>query len=212
MKIYKDFGITFQNENGAIDFLKKIISSTTSNHFKYSAEYSQNGQPGIIQVLSKGLEDLPDSRIIIRQAYKKVDIINIVPLPPVTHLDQDQYNSIVDIYDKEVLAPLYVTMDVKVKKSKGIIDIREKMPITFKYLEMWAKLANTNNPFVHPLDEERWHKFICENVRMGETTSSDLIQNYVSEELHWYAELPFDVAIRYEQDRDLIKFFMNNYR
>lgn len=212
MKIYKDFEITFHDEKGAFDFLNKIIASSDSSHFLYSKEYSQNGQPGIIQVFAKGLDNLPDSRIIIRQAYNKVSIINIVPLPPVNHLDQDQYNTIVDIYDQDVLSPLYLPMEAIAKKSKGFIDIREKLPLSFRYLEMWAKLANTNNPFVHPLDEERWYKFICENVRTGESTSSDLIQNYVSEELHWYEDLPMDVAIRYEQDRDLIKYYMTNYR
>lgn len=211
MKIYKDLDVLFKTENDAQLFIDKIINYKTE-HFSYSEEYSKNGQPGIIQILSTRLTDIPDSRIIINRYYSKVSVINIVPLPPVNQLSKDQYNTIVDVFDAEVLYLLYNSMDSEVHKSKNYIDIREKMPKTFNLLESWASLANTNNPFVHPCDAERWNKFICDNVLSGESTSSDLIESFVGEELNWDADLRNDVAIRYEQDRDLIKYYINNYR
>lgn len=211
MKIYKDFDINFANDKDVDVFIQRVKENKRDSRFLYSEEYSQNGQPGIIQVLTSNVENIPNSRILLYPTEKTVSIINIVPLPPVGQLSHDEYNTLIDLYDKNVLSLLYNDLDVNRKDAKDFIDIQEKMPLTFCYLEQWARIANTGDPFSHPLDLKRWHHFVCENVVNSETAFCDLIQDYVHEEIGWNKGLAEEVAIRYEQDRNIVKYFIDNY-
>ena len=72
-------------------------------------------------------------------------------------------------------------------------------------LKYFSSLANMSTGSAHPLDFERWVRFLIQVHKEGSTLHSSFLSRWLAEELGWPPDRADDLARDYEFARDLLR-------
>ena len=72
-------------------------------------------------------------------------------------------------------------------------------------LRGFSSLANRS--VLHPLDRERWNRFLGMAHREQALLTSDMLQRWLVEEEKWPEDKAFDLTVEYEHARGLLKTY-----
>ena len=154
------------------------------------------------------LPGIPQAVLLLWVNEGKLKVINVVPNDGnVFKLTKDQYNLIVDEFEKQIILPLYGEK-YEIEKSQDEVSISETIPHSFDSLTRWASCPGApNSPFTHPNDLELWFEFLCQLRRTGESLSSGDLELWLREDQNWSAEVVEDTIIRYETEIELLDYY-----
>ena len=74
-------------------------------------------------------------------------------------------------------------------------------------LEYFSNLANMSTGAGHPLDFQRWARFLVQAHKEGAALHSSFLSRWLIEELRWPADHANDLARDYQFARDLLKVY-----
>lgn len=209
MKKYKDLIIHIGTEAQAIEALVQVENFCTKVPFEYSEEIEKRYMPDdkMAHILVN-LPGIPQAVLLLWVNEGKLKVINVVPNDGnVFKLTKDQYNLIVDEFEKQIILPLYGEK-YEIEKSQDEVSISETIPHSFDSLTRWASCPGApNSPFTHPNDLELWFEFLCQLRRTGESLSSGDLELWLREDQNWSAEVVEDTIIRYETEIELLDYY-----
>jgi hypothetical protein len=112
---------------------------------------------------------------------------NIVPLKK-NQLDIKEYNSLLDSFYDEVLAPFHrkfsclaITGPTNDKFDPLSVISEEAL----RKLKKFCNAANKTTGSSHPCDEERWFDFICQTVVDNKIFDYDTLYRFLKDEDYW---------------------------
>ena len=209
MKKYKDLIIHIGTEVQAIEALVQVEDYCTKAPFEYSEEIEKRYMPDdkMAHILVN-LPGIPQAVLLLWANEGKLNVINVVPNGGnVFKLTKDQYNLIVDEFEKHVILPLYGEK-YEIEKSQDEVSISETIPQSFESLSRWVSCPGApDSPFTHPNDLELWFEFLCQLRRTGESLSSGDFEIWLREDQNWSAEVVEDTIIRYETEIELLDYY-----
>ena len=137
-------------------------------------------------------------------------VVNIVPRK-VGELTFDQYNAVLmEFYEKFVI-PLTTELDIDVSLTKDQQSIEDWISSeSATKLKRFSVLANKSTGSSHPLDQERWFDFIISVVRNDEDLYPDRLKRWLIEEEGWHEDMVVELAIEYEQNIALLKYYRSH--
>lgn len=209
MKKYKDLIIHIGTDSQAIEALVQVEDYCTKAPFEYSEEIEKRYMPDdkMAHILVN-LPGIPQAVLLLWANEGKLNVINVVPNDGnVFKLTKDQYNLIVDEFEKHVILPLYGEK-YEIEKSQDEVCISETIPQSFESLSRWLSCPGApDSPFTHPNDLELWFEFLCQLRRTGESLSSGDLEIWLREDQNWSAEVVEDTIIRYETEIELLDYY-----
>lgn len=209
MKKYKDLIIYIGSDAQAIEALVQVEDYCTKAPFEYSEEIEKRYMPDdkMAHILVN-LPGIPQAVLLLWANEGKLNVINVVPNDDnVFKLTKDQYNLIVDEFEKQIILPLYGEK-YEIEKSQDEVSISEAIPQSFESLSRWASCPGApDSPFTHPNDLEQWFEFLCQLRRTGEFLSSGDLELWLREDKKWSAEVVEDTIIRYETETELLDYY-----
>ena len=209
MKKYKDLIIHFGTDAQAIEALVQVEDYCTKAPFEYSEEIEKRYMPDdkMAHILVN-LPGIPQAVLLLWANEGKLKVINVVPNDDkVFKLTKNQYNFIVDEFEKQILLPLYDGRN-EIEKSQDEVSISETIPQSFDALIRWTSCPGApDSPFTHPKDLELWFEFLCQLRRTGESLSSGDLEIWLREDKDWPAEVVEDTIIRYETETELLDYY-----
>ncbi len=209
MKKYKDLVIHIGTDSQAIEALVQVEDYCIEAPFEYSEEIEKRYMPDdkMAHILVN-LPGIPQAVLLLWVNEGKLKVINVVPNDGnVFKLTKDQYNLIVDEFEKQIILPLYGEK-YEIEKSQDEVSISETIPHSFDSLTRWASCPGApNSPFTHPNDLELWFEFLCQLRRTGESLSSGDLELWLREDQNWSAEVVEDTIIRYETEIELLDYY-----
>lgn len=146
-------------------------------------------------------EQYADVTIKYDQEDHRIWLCNIVPCK-VNELTKDQYNNALDRFKSEIVEPClgnltcYVTSD-----SFAGADAMSRG--TWEKLEDFNE--NANRFSLHPLDYQRWHRFVISAFKNDSKLDVSTIGEILQEELGWDSEYTKKLMIRYEDEIALLR-------
>ncbi|MRS17960.1 hypothetical protein GJV08_02175 [Enterobacteriaceae bacterium RIT692] len=155
----------------------------------------------------RAYRNIDDSILILWKYNDRYSVTNIVP-QNVGELGVDKYNSIINDFVERIISPLSESGVLTFELTKSEKDIRDILSDkTASLIEVFSRLANKSTGASHPLDKERWIKFLIEShVHDEKCTATDLMQWFVEIE-KWPEEKASELAISYEFSRDLLNSY-----
>lgn len=145
----------------------------------------------------------PEALVVLVWGEEGAEVSNIVP-KDAGRLTHDQYNSIAQWFVEDVLNP-HAARNVRVELGpcEETIDDLLNAP-TADALRAFSLGANKSTGSAHPLDAERWRKFVILAHVAGASLDATTLQRWLEEEEEWPEEQAQELAIEYEQARDLL--------
>lgn len=159
-------------------------------------------------VVSVNKEKLPLSDLIlfVNEEENKVDIINIIPSKKsgLFSLDYSTYNSILDVFKKDVFLEIN---GCEIKENQEDYTIQEIIPKSYEKLNTWLEAFPLSG---HPLDERRWFDFLIALRKNRETLSIDDFSKYIQENYNWSKKDIERFEFKYEEQINLLEYYDEN--
>jgi hypothetical protein len=115
----------------------------------------------------------------------------------------DQHNAIVAEFHDALALPAATRAGVKVELGATDQRIEE-----FLSPETVANLrALPSQPWMHPADRERWYRFLSTAHREGAPLSPSTLERWLIEEAKWSEDDAIELAMEYEDARDLLTVY-----
>lgn len=132
-------------------------------------------------------------------------VSNIVPQDQ-SSLSHDQYNTVLrEFLDRFARAAA---------DSTGVeVELGNPNPQLEDFLSPKAAAAlrafssHANRSILHPLDHERWNKFLSNAHRDQATLSSDMLRRWLVEEEKWPEDTANELVVEYDQGRRLLETY-----
>ena len=148
-------------------------------------------------------EPYADVTIKYDQEDHRIWLCNIVPCK-VHELTKAQYNNALDRFYSDIVEPCIGNLTCHVTSdSFGGADVMSTG--TWKKLEAFSDYANRNS--LHPLDNQRWHRFVISAFRNDSKLDASIIGDILQLELGWDGETTRKLMIRYEDEIALLREF-----
>jgi hypothetical protein len=137
--------------------------------------------------------------ISIPRGYR---VSNVVP-EKLGKLTRGEYNYIVEEF-RAICAPIAVSNGLQLQISSNQMDISEQLtPRSMKALTAFEGSANITS--LHPLDSERWRKFLILAHKDNVDLSTNTLERWLIEEKRWPEDRAIKMVIEYEFARELLK-------
>ena len=134
---------------------------------------------------------------------------NIVPSEEGS-LTRDEYNNILTEFNDRFAAPAAAENHVELRLS-GASDVDLQhwgvSANTAALLHGFSALANKNTGSSHPLDRERWFRFIIAAHEENANLDAGTLQRWLYEVEQWPDDEANDLALKYEFARDLLQAY-----
>ncbi|MBD1864238.1 MULTISPECIES: hypothetical protein [Trichocoleus] len=78
---------------------------------------------------------------------------------------------------------------------------------TFTLLLTFSLAANKSAAASHPLDRQRWHRFVTAAHKENADLDSLILQNWLIKDENWPEGLALKLSNEYELSRDLLAFY-----
>ena len=152
-------------------------------------------------------EGYPRIGLSLAREHGRLYVPNIVPLDA-GDLSIDQYNRILNEFEDLLRACLTPNseLDVRVTSDEAAITDWASSDAA-DLLEYFSNLANMSTGAGHPLDFQRWARFLVQAHKEGATLHSGFLSRWLIEELRWPADRANDLARDYQFARDLLKLY-----
>lgn len=213
MKKFKDLSVVLGSDYLAKYELNSIKKMCNESIFTYSDDIEKLYAPDdkMLHILAK-VADIPEAIMLVYASSESIKVLNVVPYNhSVSSLSKDQYNTIVDVFDKMVVTPLFEKKYTIIRTS-DYIDMKEQIPLSFPALDIFVRCPGWPSPFSHPLDRERWCDFICSLKENDEYLSSGDLELWLREDIHADEDLINIIINKYEDATELLEYYVRNYR
>jgi hypothetical protein len=125
-------------------------------------------------------------------------------------LTYDQYNAIVQEFHDSFALPAALATGVVIELGKADPQIEDFLSAsTAKLLRSFSQSANRS--VVHPLDRERWNRFLTAAHREDASLDASMLQRWLIEEEKWPGDEAINLAIEYEHARDLLGVYESQH-
>jgi hypothetical protein len=149
--------------------------------------------------------DRHEARIFLSTRHDgNLYVANIVPVA-VRSLGMDQYNTILGEFYDSFLDPACKEMEIRAELSSDEQSVRDWISEdSAQLLKSFSMAANRSVP--HPLDEERWYRFLLSVHHEHQNLSAEQLQRWFIEEEHWPEDRAEDLALQYEFAMQLLDY------
>lgn len=207
MKNFRDFHITGREED-LVKFANEIRNYVSGN---WSIKIDSKFKDNFIVFAYTGMDVEQAFIYLYTKDKNKFAITNIVPTRK-NSLTYDEYNSLLLKCAEECILPCASKCNLNYKISDDEVDLETYMTVnSAKKLHVFSQSANKSTGSSHPLDQQRWHDFICQAFVEGSTNVASIIGRWLSEEGGWDDEHANELVIEYEQGIALLAFYKENY-
>jgi hypothetical protein len=134
-------------------------------------------------------------------------VSNIVPKDYRGQFSYPEYNAILTEFYERFARPVAIERGLSIELSSGEVDLEEWLsPTAAQALRLFSEKANKSTGASHPMDRERWYKFLIladkENARFDAST----LARWLSEEAGWADTTASELADDYERARSLLAY------
>lgn len=147
----------------------------------------------------------PDALIWLTWERERAEVSNIVPCEAGS-LTYDEYNGIAEWFTQDVLSTALAGVRVRIelgRAEEGIDDLLSVEATTA--LRSFSGAANKTTGAGHPMDAERWRRFVILVHIEDANLDADMLRRWLHEDEGWDEDQAFRLAIQYEQARDLLR-------
>ena len=147
----------------------------------------------------------PPALLFLRRDRGRLHVSNIVPRDA-GQLSMGQYNRILDEFADMLHTHLPSDRQLKIRVTSDDAAITDWVSSdAADLLKYFSSLANMSTGSAHPLDFERWVRFLVQVHKEGSTLHSSFLSRWLAEELGWPPDRADDLARDYEFARDLLR-------
>ena len=210
MKQFKDLDITGLGERllALIDAVSSDLPSGWRRDPEAEAHMDNIGREGTdagFVFARDATNGDPPARIFLHRERGRLRVSNIVPRE-IGELSMSQYNAILDEFAEMVRTHLPSESQLNMRVTSDEATITDWVSShAADLLTGFSNLANMS--ILHPLDFERWVRFLLQAHREGSTLHSSFLSQWLVEELGWPPDRAHDLARDYEFARDLLKAY-----
>lgn len=208
MQKYKDLIVKFNSSAEAISALVKIGAACHTSDFHYSEEIEKMFQTDDhISHIHVTISGLPEAIMLVSADDSSIRVLNIIPFnKSCDEIEKDVYNQIVDRFHDIIINPLFPNQDVIVTEDNTTM--RDIIPNSYEALNRWVNCPGAPHaPFSHQFDLEKWFEFLCKLHKSHEELSSGDLELWLLEDKQWDEEIVNKTIVRYETERDLLKYY-----
>lgn len=213
MKKFKDLTVNVSSDSLAVKELGSIKNKCKEGLFTYSEDIEKLYAPDdkMLHILAK-VANVPEAVMLVYASSGSIKVLNVVPYNhSASSLSKDQYNRIIDTFDKDVVTPLF-EKKYTIIRTKDNVDMKDQIPLSYSALNIFVHCPGWPSPFSHPLDRERWCDFICSLMDNGEYLSSGDLELWLREDIHADEGLINTIIGKYEDATELLEYYVRNYR
>ncbi|MBQ9397910.1 MAG: hypothetical protein IJU08_05375 [Bacteroidales bacterium] len=214
MKKYKDITIYCGEDSTALQELVKIESACIIPEFRFDEAVEKMYEPDdkmahILVTIPK----LPQAVLLVWASEGKIKVINIVPFNHSTfRIEIEDYNRIIDEFYSRIVLPT-IGNRYMIEITSGDYTLEEIIPNSVDALNRWVHSPGAPNaPFSHQLDLERWFDFLCQMIRNKEELESGKLEQWLREEIKWPDDIIDETILKYEEEIDLLDYYVNRSR
>lgn len=152
-------------------------------------------------------EGYPRVGLSLAHERGRLHVPNIVSLDA-GDLSIDQYNRVLNEFEDmlRVCLPPNSELDVRVTSDEAAITDWVSSDAA-DLLEHFSNLANMSTGAGHPLDFQRWARFLVQAHKEGAALHSSFLSRWLIEELRWPPDQADNLARDYQFARDLLKVY-----
>lgn len=152
-------------------------------------------------------EGAPKAGLFLSGERERLNVPNIVPLDS-SELSMIQYNKILDEFADMLREHALPDAQLNICLTSDDAAITDWVSSDAAgLLEHFSKLANKSTGSAHPLDFERWARFLIQVHKEGSTLYSSFLSQWLVEELGWSPDHANRLARDYEFARDLLRHY-----
>ena len=142
----------------------------------------------------------------------ELKIVNIVPTAPGS-LTHDEYNDILDCFNKECIADVLDNKNITVKITGGVYDLRKIIgELAYDALINWEKNCNHATGNINSFDFERWASFVSISFKDKSKLTPDLLERWLLEEKGWNDyDLVTKIVLDYEYALSILEYYVKNH-
>lgn len=214
MKKFKDITIYCGNDETALQELVKIESACIIPEFRFDevVEKMYESDDKMAHILVT-IPNLPQAVLLAWANEGKIKVINIVPFNHSTlRIEIEDYNRIIDEFYGKILLPT-IGDRYQIEVTSGDYTLQEVIPHSFDALNRWAHCPGAPNaPFSHQFDLELWFEFLCQMISNGEEMESGKLEQWLREEIKWPEDIIEETILKYEEEIDLLDYYVNRSR
>jgi hypothetical protein len=208
MKVYQD--LVFRGGRDQLDHLISSIEERLSDGWVRSRKREKEvglisfGLKYCFSCIAKGPRASSDLWLSA-ESETTLYVSSIVPRD-YSSLTYDQYNEILREFHDRFARPAADSVGVRVDLGNSEFHIDDVLsPSAAQALRSFSGLANRS--VVHPLDRERWVRFLTIAYREHAPLSSGMLERWLVEEEKWPEDKVSDLIVEYERSRDLLKAY-----
>jgi hypothetical protein len=205
LQVFRDFEV--RGSNAKLEKFVVELGRSLPNKWKRDRtreeqvnRYSNSNSQIAYHIASRAGQ--PAAHLFLWRDADKYVISNIVPIT-VGQLTRAQYNSFVEEFRKlSVLIAENLGLEIRV--SSDLLDISEHLtPRSMKALTNFERNANRGS--LHPLDSERWRRFLILAHKDNVSLASETLTRWFVEEQRWPEDRAVELAIEFEFALQLLK-------
>jgi hypothetical protein len=164
----------------------------------------QNARQFVIQIAFKNERPAANLFLIVQESTLKVT--NVVPREP-GKLTRAQYNSLVEEFAQSA-RPIANRLGLHTHITSNQTDIRVLLtPETFSALRAFSAMANKSTGSSHPMDRERWLRFLVLEHSGGARLDGEILRRWLIEEERWPENEAYDLESEFAFARDLLRAY-----
>jgi hypothetical protein len=134
----------------------------------------------------------------------RIKVVNIRP-DSGGQLSIEEYNHILDEFI-EAATPIAHQHGLEAETVSAHTDLsRWASPTVIKALVAFSSTANRSTGHGHPMDYERWARFVILAHREGSSLDVSTLERYLVEELHWDDSMVDKLGTSYESSRKILE-------
>lgn len=148
----------------------------------------------------------PDATVHLLQKSNalRIKVVNIRP-DSGGQLSIEEYNHILDEFI-EAATPIAHQHGLEAETVSAHTDLsRWASPTVIKALVAFSSTANRSTGHGHPMDYERWARFVILAHREGSSLDVSTLERYLVEELHWDDSMVDKLGTSYESSRKILE-------
>lgn len=212
MKIFRKYQITGEHEVllNVLANLKKNISTPFSFDSTDTKEYAMGimKDTAEVAVFRTRRRSLFESKVYLYISNDKLVVANILS-SMMASLGKDRYNQVIEAFALATEDCLDGNVKATLSSSEYIMEqhLSQKAYIA---LENWVETCPKNSPFDHPLDEERWFKFILLAKSENDIPTAAELGRWLREDKGWpigFDEEVEEVEEKYSYSIRLLKYY-----
>lgn len=205
VKIYRD--LELKGDSAAVAEARKRLSALSPTATWQRDDQIVNRAPMVDATAFKYQgSQAPGAFVWLTWEADAGEVSNIVP-DKAGSLTYDQYNEIAKRFADEVLRPALSSI-ASLRIDLGpveeqIDDLLSKN--TADALRAFSRSANKSTGAAHPNDAERWNAFLIRAHMEKSKLEPDTLHRWLEEDEGWKEEQANELAIQYEQGRELLR-------